>query len=228
MAGLRVNLRPTLINTELACYGKRRASRLRAMQGLVAGQCAGAAGNGLGCPPGELKLNLGCGRKYLPGYVNCDLSTAVKADKHFDLNQPPYPFASNCAAEILLDNVLEHLDDIPLVMAELHRLLRPGGRLRIHVPYGKTDWALQDPTHKHFFTERSMDYFCGANACDFYTPARFKLRVARLYGHRSTWRHKLRNLLPCKHCLRYFFFNIYDGVFFELEKVECAGEAAPQ
>jgi SAM-dependent methyltransferase len=170
--------------------------------------------------PGELKLNLGCGRKYLPGHVNCDLSQAVKADEHFDLNQPPYPFPSGSAAEILLDNVLEHLDDIPRVMAELHRLLRPGGLLRIHVPYGKTDWALQDPTHKHFFTEKSMDYFCGVDACDFYTPARFKLRVAQLYGLRLTWLHKLRNLLPFKQYLRYFFFNIYDGVYFELEKVE--------
>jgi len=196
------------------------------MQGLVAGQSAGAAGNGLGCPPGQLKLNLGCGRKCLPGYVNCDVSQAVKADKHFDLNQPPYPFASNCAAEILLDNVLEHLDDIPRVMAEFHRLLRPGGLLRIYVPYGKTDWALQDPTHKHFFTEKSMDYFCGANACDFYAPIRFKLRVARLYGDRFTLRHKLRNLLPFKQCLRYFFFNIYDGIYFELEKIECATERA--
>jgi SAM-dependent methyltransferase len=176
----------------------------------------------------ELKLNLGCGRKYLAGYVNCDVSQAVKADKHFDLNQPPYPFASGGAAEILLDNVLEHLDDIPRVMAELHRLLRPGGLLCIHVPYGKTDWALQDPTHKHFFTEKSMDYFCGVDACNFYTQARFKLRVARLYGLRLTWLHKLRNLLPLKKYLRYFLFNVYDGIYFELEKVEGAGERAPR
>jgi SAM-dependent methyltransferase len=155
----------------------------------------------------------------LAGYINCDVSEAVKPDKHFDLNHPPYPFAAGCAAEILLDNVLEHLDDIPRVRAELHRLLRPGGLLRIHVPYGKTDWALQDPTHKHFFTEKSMDYFCGVDACDFYTPARFKLRTAQLYGLNLTWLHKLRNLLPFKRYLRYFFFNIYDGIYFELEKV---------
>ncbi len=167
-----------------------------------------------------LKLNLGCGRKYLSGYVNCDVSTAVKADLHFDLNEFPYPLESGCADEILLDNVLEHLDDIPRVMAELHRLLVNGGRLRILVPYGKSDWALQDPTHKHCFTEQSMNYFLERDACNFYSIARFKLRQARLYGDSTTWRHRVRNLLPFKSWLRYFMFNIYDGIDFELEKVE--------
>jgi hypothetical protein len=32
--------------------------------------------------------------------------------------------------------------------------------------------------------------------------------------------HKLRNLLPFKKYLRYFLFNIYDGIRFELEKLE--------
>jgi hypothetical protein len=31
--------------------------------------------------------------------------------------------------------------------------------------------------------------------------------------------HKLRNLLPLKKYLRYFFWNIYDGIYFELEKI---------
>ena len=76
-----------------------------------------------------LKINLGCGQKYLAGYVNCDLLTNIKADKYFNFDAPPYPFESECAEEILLDNVLEHLDDIPKVMDELHRVLRAGGAL---------------------------------------------------------------------------------------------------
>ena len=144
----------------------------------------------------SLKLNLGCGRKHLPGYVNCDVSPQVTADRHFDLNRFPYPFEPDCADEILMDNVLEHLDDIPKVMAELHRLLQPGGKLRIYVPYAKTDWALQDPTHKHFFTELSLDYFLEGQPCNFYSRARFRLHQARLYGDRTTWRHRVRNLLP--------------------------------
>ena len=40
-----------------------------------------------------LKLNLGCGQKPLPGYMNCDVLPHIPADRHFDLNRPPYPFA---------------------------------------------------------------------------------------------------------------------------------------
>jgi hypothetical protein len=48
---------------------------------------------------------------------------------------------------------------------------------------------------------------------------RFKLHEARLYGDSTNILHKLRNLLPFKKYLRYFFWNIYDGISFELEKV---------
>ncbi len=167
-----------------------------------------------------LKINLGCGMSYLSDYVNCDVLPHVRADKHFDLNALPYPFESGCADEIFMDNVLEHLDEVPRVLAELHRILKPGGLLRIIVPYAKTDWAFQDPTHKHFFTERSMDYFAEGGKWSFYSLVKFKIAKAELVGHNTTWLHKLRNLIPMKRFLRYFLFNLYDNVYFELVKLE--------
>ena len=172
-----------------------------------------------------LKINLGCGRHYLPGYLNCDVATGVRADRHFDLNQFPYPLESDLADEVLLDNVLEHLDDIPRVLTELYRILKPGGVLRVIVPYAKADWAYQDPTHRHYFTERSMDYFVAEGRYDFYAPVRFELRRAELVAHRTTWLHTLRNLLPFRSVLRYFLFNMYDVVEFDLAKP--AGTSAP-
>ena len=166
-----------------------------------------------------MKINLGCGQKYLPDYLNCDVVPHVKADRYFDLNQFPYPLESDSADEIFMDNVIEHLDDVIKVMEELHRILKVGGRLRILVPYAKTDWALQDPTHKHFFTEQSFNYFLADTPYNFYSKCRFKLHEARLYGDSTNIMHKLRNLLPMKKYLRYFFWNIYDGIYFELEKI---------
>lgn len=166
----------------------------------------------------KIKLNLGCGNKYLEGYINCDISRQVRADRYFDLNEFPYPFPDNYADEILMDNVLEHLNDIPAVMKELFRILKPGGRLKIIVPYGKSDWALQDPTHKHLFTEQSMYYFTEGWPYSFYTDVRFRLIEARLQSDSTTWRHKLRNVIPFRSILRYFLFNMYDSIYFELEK----------
>ena len=167
----------------------------------------------------SVKINLGCGQKYLDGYINCDLLPTVKADKHFDLDTFPYPFESGVADEIFMDNVLEHLESIPKVMGELHRILRTVGRLRIIVPYAKSDWAFQDPTHKHFFTEVTMNYFSEGFDYSFYTPYRFKVVRAELVSHSVSFRHKLRNLIPFRSVLRFFLFNLYDNVYFELDKI---------
>ena len=175
-----------------------------------------------------LKLNLGCGQKLLPGYVHCYVLPDVQADRHFDLDQVPYPFDADSADEVFMDNVLEHLDDVPRVMGELHRLLRPGGRLRILVPYAKSDWALQDPTHKHFFTEQTMNYFCDGWPYSYYVPFRFRLIEARLFGDANNLRQRLRNLIPFKSVLRYFLFNLYDGVYFELEKLASPSTVPPK
>lgn len=166
------------------------------------------------------KVNLGCGRQYLEGYVNCDVVRAVRADRYFDLNQFPYPFEPDSVSEVFMDNVLEHLDDIPRVMTELHRILEPGGVLKIVVPYAKADWAYQDPTHRHYFTERSMDYFAAGGPYSFYSAARFEVRRAALVAHRTRWMHRMRNLLPFRRVLRYFFWNMFDVVEFELVKAQ--------
>ncbi len=172
-----------------------------------------------------LKLNLGCGEKLLPGYVNCDVLPHIPADRHFDLDSFPYPFESGTVDEIYMDNVLEHLRDVVEVMRELHRLLRCGGRLRLVVPYAKSDWALQDPTHRHFFTEQSMNYFCEGWPYSYYVPFRFRLIEARLCSDSRNLRQRLRNLIPGRSVLRYFLYNLYDTVHFELEKLPVAQPA---
>ena len=61
--------------------------------------------------------------------------------------------------EIYLDNCLEHLNDVIAVIEELFRILKPGGKVKIIVPYFRSLWAFGDITHKNFFTVRSLDIF---------------------------------------------------------------------
>ena len=168
----------------------------------------------------KMKINLGCGDKYLKGYVNCDYSKNVRTDKFFDLNKFPYPLKSNYADEILMDNVLEHLDDMVKVMEELYRILKNKGKLIIIVPYGKSDGAMQDPTHKQFFTEKTMDYFTHDSKFKFYSSARFKKIHSRLITLDVTALNKIRTLLPFRSILRYVLFNMYDAIYFELEAIK--------
>ncbi len=166
----------------------------------------------------RIKLNLGCGNKKIGGYTGVDHMKTAAADVVHDLNLTPYPFADGSVDEIMADNVLEHLNDIIAVMEEWHRLCRNGAIIKISLPYYKSSGAFSDPTHKHFFTENSFQYFSPEHEYNFYTSARFKiLKVKLLAKDFGDSRHKLRNLLPFKKFFNFWLFNIYDEIYFELE-----------
>jgi SAM-dependent methyltransferase len=73
----------------------------------------------------------------LPGveYLSADLEDPA-AMEHWDVTAIPHPDASFDA--ILCSHVLEHVRDDTRAMAELHRVLRPGGWALIQSP---VDWA---------------------------------------------------------------------------------------
>ncbi len=104
-------------------------------------------------------LDLGCGKKKRKGAIGVDFSDKHRADIIHNLNNFPYPFDDDEFDEIYLDNVLEHLDDVLLVMEEVHRICKPGGMVKVIVPYFRSVWAFIDPTHKHYFTVDSFAYF---------------------------------------------------------------------
>ena len=104
-------------------------------------------------------LDLGCGNKKRPGAIGVDCYNRTAADVIHDLNVFPYPFQDATFDEIYLDNTLEHLDDVLKVMEEVHRISKPGGLVKVIVPYFRSRWAFVDPTHRHFFTVDSFAYF---------------------------------------------------------------------
>jgi SAM-dependent methyltransferase len=110
------------------------------------------------------KLNLGCAYKILPGYVNLDIHKHDGVDVVHDLNKFPYPLKDNEFDEILASHILEHVDDMPKVMKELHRILKPGGRLVIRGPHFSGEGSWVDPTHKRNFTAGTFSFFCPRNA----------------------------------------------------------------
>ena len=122
------------------------------------------------------KLNFGCGKDIKKGYINADIVQFEGVDKTFDFNIFSYPFSNNDFDEILADNVLEHLDDIPAVMRELHRISKPGGTVRIIVPYYNCYGAANDITHKHYFSHLSFEPFYKMNSRgNYFIKERFNL-----------------------------------------------------
>ena len=80
------------------------------------------------------KLHIGSGKCYLPGWLNVDLFSNVKADAYHDMTALPYERGSFDI--IYASHVLEH-QHRHMVLATLNHwvgLLKPGGTLRIAVP----------------------------------------------------------------------------------------------
>ena len=66
----------------------------------------------------------------------------------FDLTQCPLPDASVDAVVLL--NVLEHIEDDARAVAQLHRILRPGGVMIAEVPAGSSLYDVYDSHLMHF------------------------------------------------------------------------------
>ncbi len=109
-------------------------------------------------------LDFGCGNKKIQRenavVVGVDNNTESDADVIHDLNQFPYPFENDSFDEVVCFDVLEHLVDIPKVMAEIYRLSKKGAVIKIRTPHFSSPYAAMDPTHCHHFSVFSFDIFC--------------------------------------------------------------------
>lgn len=136
-------------------------------------------------------LDLGCGQKKAPGAIGVDLNRHSSADIISDLNSSSYPFMENSINLVICDNILEHLENIVSAMREIHRILKPGGKLLIISPHFSSDDAYSDVTHRHSFSLRAFDAFMpGESGFDYYVNFKFRLitrkicfgRLKRLLG----------------------------------------------
>lgn len=107
---------------------------------------------------GMQALNLGCGSRPMPGFLNVDLVAGSGVDQVVDLEQP-LPFQDESFDLVVADNVFEHIRNYLPLLQECSRVLRPGGTLVVDVPYFRSAGAFIDPTHCNYFTLRSMRYF---------------------------------------------------------------------
>ncbi len=104
------------------------------------------------------KLNVGCGTDHKEGWVNLDISANVGADVVHDIQKLPLPFLDAEFKEILCNDIIEHVEYIP-VMRDLHRIMAAGGVLHIRVPHFTSKNNFVDPTHIKLFSIFLFDFF---------------------------------------------------------------------
>lgn len=82
-----------------------------------------------------VKINLGSGHWKLPGWVNVDIDSGSRPDVLADLSAP-LPFRASVADFMHTEDFLDQLDldGARRFLRECHRILKPGGVIRILTP----------------------------------------------------------------------------------------------
>jgi SAM-dependent methyltransferase len=120
-------------------------------------------------------LDVGCGRKKYPGSIGIDMSAAGQADVLCDWTRTP--FADSTFDEVRLIHMIEEVDDIFKVLAEAHRVAKPGARVVIMTPHYTDHASYCSPAHRWHLSSFSLWFFSEKPAeYDYYAPAQFRER----------------------------------------------------
>lgn len=173
-----------------------------------------------------LIIGAGLNTKFL-GFETLDINDTTLPTYVHNLNIFPYPIESNSYDKIVAISVIEHLQDKLSVVNELHRIMKPGGKLYILVPHFSSYATFVDPTHIHGFSALSFDYMIPEtqlnNEFGFYTQTNFKLHT-RIISLETPLRQVpfLSKIISLKPTIweKYFCYIFRgQGIFWELEKI---------
>jgi hypothetical protein len=140
----------------------------------------------------KLRLNLGSGLRHLPGFYNVDRVHLPGLDILADLEEPLSELPDDSVQAVYCRHTLEHVSRLLELLAELHRVTEPEGRLEVIVPHFSNPYGYSDPTHVRFFGLYSFFYFADEEeqprrkVPNFYLPHRFRVERVRFNLLRGT------------------------------------------
>ncbi len=109
-----------------------------------------------------MKLNLGCGKKYIDGWINVDFYDDSKCDVTHDLEEFPWPWEDDSVSEIRIIHTLEHLGaDWKVyikILQEMYRVCEDDALIHVNAP-SPWHWNyISDPTHVRRVTPDGLVY----------------------------------------------------------------------
>jgi len=130
---------------------------------------------------GKTVLNLGAGKLIRGDAINHDqVKHSDKIDIVWDLNNLPWPWKDEQFELVIARAVLEHLDvDLLASMNEIWRVMKPGGKAFVKLPYWNHDRTWEDPTHRRGYAPKVFNFFDPSTKYGqlygFYTPHKWKI-----------------------------------------------------
>ena len=107
-----------------------------------------------------IKLNLGCGRTKIDGFINCDKAHEVDPDQVVDMEEG-LPFKDNSVEYICSEHCLEHINPTKFrfVLSEIARVACDGCILELKLPFDNMGTRVNFD-HYRTFNWSSFDQLC--------------------------------------------------------------------
>ncbi|MDQ3569402.1 MAG: methyltransferase domain-containing protein [Actinomycetota bacterium] len=127
------------------------------------------------------KLHVGAGRERLFGWLNTDL---IAGEAYLDLGRR-LPFPDATFVYVFGEHVIEHLRDAEgeTLIAELHRVLRPGGVLRLTTPDLRKILAIYEDRNPVVTREEYARFLDKSTGRSHDRPCQVLNDYLRLWGH---------------------------------------------
>ena len=112
----------------------------------------------------RLELELGCGAtKRNRQAVGIDVLNYEDVDIVGDVYEILDSFPSQSVDAVYSYHFVEHLPDLPKLLEELARIIKPNGHVEFVAPHFSNPYFYSDPTHQHFFGLYTFCYFANGS-----------------------------------------------------------------
>lgn len=108
----------------------------------------------------RVEIELGCGNaKKNPNAIGIDMLDFDCVDIQGDVFAALRRFPDASVDVIESFHFFEHVSDLTVLIDEITRVLKPGGKLHVVVPHFSNPYFYSDPTHKNFFGLYTFCYY---------------------------------------------------------------------
>ena len=166
----------------------------------------------------QLIIELGCGpNKKQEDSIGIDCLDMKGVDIVHNLEAPLSFIPDNSIDKVSSSHLLEHINNLEMILSEIHRILKPEGTHEAIVPHFSNPYYYSDYTHQRFFGLYTFDYMATEATClkrgvpQFYNNIKFDI-LERNMNFKSPF--YIRNLIK-QVIKRLVNINNYTKEFYE-------------